>query len=171
MKRVSVFALVLGLLAAGCHSASTTPSPTGPSSNIIFTAQLLSANETPAPITGPEQPVNGTATITFVPTKDSTGAITSAVATASVTVQGFPAGSLITLAHIHTGGPGVGGPVLVPFIPTTTLTPVNGGGFSQTTNVTADQINGFINNPAGFYFNVHTSLNPGGVMRGQLVRQ
>jgi hypothetical protein len=27
-----------------------------------------------------------------------------------------------------------------------------------------------LNNPAGFYFNVHSTLNPGGVARGQLVR-
>jgi hypothetical protein len=27
-----------------------------------------------------------------------------------------------------------------------------------------------LNNPAGFYFNVHTTLNPGGAVRGQLVR-
>jgi len=26
-------------------------------------------------------------------------------------------------------------------------------------------------NPAGFYFNIHSNLNPGGVVRGQLVRQ
>ena len=26
-------------------------------------------------------------------------------------------------------------------------------------------------NPAGFYFNVHTPLNPGGAVRGQLVKQ
>jgi len=25
-------------------------------------------------------------------------------------------------------------------------------------------------NPAGFYFNSHSALNPGGVVRGQLVR-
>jgi hypothetical protein len=28
-----------------------------------------------------------------------------------------------------------------------------------------------IDNPANFYFNVHSSLNPGGVARGQLVKQ
>jgi hypothetical protein len=28
-----------------------------------------------------------------------------------------------------------------------------------------------IDNPAGYYFNVHTALNPGGAVRGQLVRQ
>ena len=27
-----------------------------------------------------------------------------------------------------------------------------------------------INNPAGFYFNAHSTLNPGGVVRGQLVK-
>ena len=31
-------------------------------------------------------------------------------------------------------------------------------------------INAIINNPAGFYFNVHSTLNPGGVVRGQLVK-
>jgi hypothetical protein len=28
-----------------------------------------------------------------------------------------------------------------------------------------------INNPAGYYFNIHTAANPGGVARGQLVKQ
>jgi hypothetical protein len=27
-----------------------------------------------------------------------------------------------------------------------------------------------INNPAGYYFNAHSTLNPGGVVRGQLVK-
>jgi hypothetical protein len=36
------------------------------------------------------------------------------------------------------------------------------------TAVAAQQI---VNNPAGYYFNVHTSANTGGVMRGQLVKQ
>jgi hypothetical protein len=30
--------------------------------------------------------------------------------------------------------------------------------------------NAIINNPSGFYFNVHSTLNPGGVARGQLVK-
>jgi hypothetical protein len=33
----------------------------------------------------------------------------------------------------------------------------------------AATINSIVANPAGFYFNVHTTLNPGGVVRGQLV--
>jgi hypothetical protein len=31
-------------------------------------------------------------------------------------------------------------------------------------------IQGIVSNPAGYYFNVHTQLNGGGAIRGQLVR-
>ena len=34
----------------------------------------------------------------------------------------------------------------------------------------ADIANQILTNPAGYYFNVHSTLNPGGVARGQLVR-
>jgi hypothetical protein len=37
-------------------------------------------------------------------------------------------------------------------------------------NATGDQLTAIMNNPAGYYFNVHTQQNPNGVMRGQLVR-
>ena len=98
--------------------------------------------------------------------------MTSAVGTAVVTMQGFPAGSQVTLAHIHTGAAGVAGGVLVPFLPPAGTTPVVNGAlsFTQTANLTGDQATSIINNPAGFYFNVHTQINPSGVMRGQLVK-
>jgi hypothetical protein len=35
----------------------------------------------------------------------------------------------------------------------------------------APTINAIVANPAGFYFNVHTTLNPGGAVRGQLSAQ
>jgi hypothetical protein len=168
MTRATLCAVV-ALLVAACGS-----SPSGPTqpanNNITFTAQLSPANETP-PITNSEKSASGTATIVFVPTKDAAGNITSAVATATVTMQGFPAGSTITLAHIHTGVTGVPGAVFIGFVPSASLPVTNGSAsFSQTANVTGDQITSIMNNPAGFYFNVHTMLNPAGVMRGQLVR-
>ncbi|HWF83552.1 MAG TPA: CHRD domain-containing protein [Vicinamibacterales bacterium] len=166
MKRASL-AVVLSLFAAACGSSSTTAPST--SANPTFTAQLLPANETP-PITNAENVASGNATITFVTTKDASGAVTSAVGTAVVTMQGFPAGSSITVAHIHTGAVGVAGAVLIPFIPAS-VTLTNGGGtFTQTNNIGGSDATNIMNNPAGFYFNVHTALNPGGVMRGQLVR-
>jgi hypothetical protein len=172
MKRVSIVATLLGFVVAGCSgSGSSTPTPTAPASaNVIFTAQLLPSNEVP-PIANSESTASGSATLTFVTTKDASGAITSAVGTAAVTTQGFPAGSVLTLAHIHTGVAGVSGGVFIPFVPSAQVPTVNGAAsFSQTANVTGDQLTALMNNPVGFYFNVHTSQNPGGVMRGQLVR-
>jgi hypothetical protein len=168
MKRASL-AVAVALVAVGCGSSSTSPStsPTNPT----FTVQMLPANEVPA-ITNAEAGASGNAVITFVPTKDGSGNVTSVTASVTVNLTGFPAGSTVTLSHIHTGAAGVAGGVLVPFPPGTVTLTNGAGSFTSTATPppTPDQFNGFINNPAGFYFNVHTALNPGGVMRGQLVR-
>jgi hypothetical protein len=171
MKRASL-ALAFALLAASCGSSSTSPSDTTPS-NPTFKATLLPANEVPA-ITNAESSASGSATITFVPTKDASGNVTSVTATANVTLQGFPAGTTVTLSHIHTGAAGATGGVLIGF-PPGTVTLTNGAGSYTATGSgpapTADSFSSIQNNPSGFYFNVHTALNPGGVMRGQLVKQ
>jgi hypothetical protein len=125
------------------------------------------------PIGNAESVASGSATITFVTTKDAAGAVTGATATVVANLTGFPAGSTITVAHIHTGASGVAGGVLVPLIPPAgSVTLTNGAGsFTQTSPpIDGPTATSIINNPAGFYFNVHTALNPGGVMRGQLVR-
>jgi hypothetical protein len=171
MTRASALVVVLASLALGCGSSPST-SPTAPAAtNPTFSASLLASSETP-PIANGESGVSGSATITFVTTKDTTGAISSATATVVASMSGFPAGSSITLAHIHTGAVGVAGPVLVPLIPAAgSVTLTNGSGtFTQSQAVDGPTATSIINNPAGFYFNVHTALNPGGVMRGQLVR-
>lgn len=165
MKRVSL-AVVLAVLAAGCGSSSTAPSN---QANPTFTAQLLPSLETP-PITGPESVVSGSVTITFV-TTPATGTVTSAIGTAVVNLSNFPAGSQVILAHIHTGALGVKGGVLIPFIPSGVPLAVTGSGtFTQTANISGTDATNIMANPGGFYFNVHTALNGGGVMRGQLVR-
>jgi hypothetical protein len=165
MKRASL-AVALALVAAGCGSSTSPSTPANPT----FTAQLLPANETP-PITNAESVASGNVTITFVTTKDASGNVSSAVGTAVVNMTGFPAGSQITLAHIHTGAAGVKGGVLINFIPSGTVTLTNGAGsFTQTTDISGTDATNILNNPSGFYFNVHTALNGGGVMRGQLVR-
>ena len=167
MIRASL-AAVAALLLVGCGSSSPS-SPT--SNNITFTAQLSPASETP-PVTNAESTASGTATIVFVPSRDAAGNISSAVGTATVTMQGFPAGSTITLAHIHTGAVGSPGAVFIGFVPGSSVATTGGSAsFSQTANVTGDQLTSLMNNPAGYYFNVHTQLNPAGAMRGQLVRQ
>jgi len=168
MKRMFVLAIAASFFAAACGSSSpSSPSPTQPT----FTAALSPANENP-PITGAEASGSGNATITFNTTKDAAGNITAASVTFVVNMQGFPAGTPINIAHIHTGAAGQNGNVLV----STSLAAgevvlANGSGsFTKTVSVDPAVAQNIINNPAGFYFNIHSAANPGGVARGQLVK-
>jgi hypothetical protein len=170
MKRLSPFAVVLALAAAGCSSNSTptNPSPTNPT----FTATLSPANEVP-PITNAESTVNGNASITLVVTRDASQNITAASATFVVNLTGFPAGSAVNIAHIHEGANTCACPVVVNTSLAAGEVSISNGvaSFTKTgINVDAAVAQRILSNPAGFYFNVHTTLNPGGVARGQLSR-
>jgi hypothetical protein len=174
MKRSAVaVAIAIALAACGSNNSTpTSPSPTGP---ITFTVQMSAANEVPA-VTNSESGGRGTATITFNVTRDATGAVTGGgTANFSVQLTGFPAGSVAILAHIHPGAVGVNGSPLVNtgLSPSAPIVMGDGTGTLTLTNVavTTEQAQAVVANPAGFYFNVHTSVNPGGAVRGQLVRQ
>ena len=171
MKRLLVLAAAVGLLATACSkdtpsAPSTPPKPT-------FTATLSTANEVP-PITGPEATGSGNATITFDVTRDAAGNITGGTATFVVNLSGFPAGTPINIAHIHQAAAGVNGSVVFSTsLAAGEVTLANGSGTFTKSNISPPDVaifNAVINNPAGFYFNAHTTLNPGGVVRGQLVR-
>jgi hypothetical protein len=175
MKRLAAIGTAL-MLAAACGSDSPT-TPSGNTGPIVFTAQLSAANENP-PITNADANARGTVTITFNVQRDSaTGAVTGGgSARFQATMQGFPAGQSIRLAHIHTGGSTVNGPILVD-TGLTAAAPItldgNGAGTLDLTNtgVTQDWATQIVANPSGYYFNVHSATNGGGAMRGQLVRQ
>ncbi|MGN6798206.1 MAG: CHRD domain-containing protein [Gaiellaceae bacterium] len=68
----------------------------------------------------------------------------------------------IVAAHIHKGGPGVEGPVVVPFGKV-----FHSKGCTTTTAAIAAAIQ---NHPAAYYVNVHNAKYPGGALRGQLHR-
>lgn len=170
MKRFPVLAAAFALLAAGC-SSSTSPSTSSPTKP-TFTASLSPANEVP-PITNAESTGSGTATITLDTTTNSSGQITAATATFVVNLSGFPAGASMNIAHIHQGASTCACPVVV----NTGLTAGNnvlttGSGTFTVAGiaVTADIASAILANPSGFYFNVHSTLNPGGAARGQLSR-
>ncbi len=170
MKRLSPIAVAIALLAAGC-SSSTTPTPTTPT-NPTFTATLSPANEVP-PITNAESTVAGNVSITLVTAKDAAGNITSATATFVVNLTGLPAGSSVNIAHIHEGANTCACPVVVnTSLGAGEVTISNGVASFTKANITVDPAvaQRILNNPAGFYFNVHTTLNAGGVARGQLSR-
>jgi hypothetical protein len=68
-------------------------------------------------------------------------------------------------AHIHTGGPGVPGDVLIALSAKETNKKTIKG---CVTHVAADTIKSVIANPKGFYVNVHNAQYPDGAIRGQL---
>jgi len=172
MRRFAILALALAFGAPACNDDN----PVGPSNSgpIVFTAELRASNENP-PISGAEANAQGRVTITFSVPRDGSGNVTGdGVWNVQAVVSGFPDTSVIRLAHIHNGAQGVNAGVFVD----TLLTPANAiplPGGSATINFEGVPILGtraqaVMNNPAGHYFNMHTPLNGGGAIRGQLVR-
>ena len=134
---------------------------------ITFIAALHGGGEVPAILTGSA----GTATVTWN--------TTTRAGTYRVEVYNMPSGT--TASHIHVGASNVAGPVIINFT-------VPAGGISNDyvlsgtftcTDVVPRQPQG-INSCDDFeqalllnntYVNVHSQVNPGGEIRGQLVRQ
>jgi hypothetical protein len=167
---VPALALSVALLASACEEDS----PTSPSANpnqVRFTAQLSPANEVPA-VSNAEGSGIGTASITLDLTRDGGGAITAASTTFQIALSGFPANTPANIAHIHEAASGVNGPIVVNtgLVAGNVVLTSGAGSFSRTVSTTPAVAQNIINNPAGYYFNVHSTLNPGGFARGQLVR-
>jgi hypothetical protein len=70
-----------------------------------------------------------------------------------------------TGAHIHIGTADVAGPVVVPLTP-----PDSSGTSSGCVSASRELILSIIQNPEGYYVNVHNSVYPAGAVRGQLGR-
>jgi hypothetical protein len=173
MRRAAVLAVALAL--AGCGDDNGNPAGPSTSGPIIFTAQLSAANEVP-PVTNAESGGRGTASITLNVPRDSAGNVTGGGNVVfNVQLNGFPAGSAIIAAHIHPGATGIVGPAMVPVTGLSAAAPLLLGDGTVSTSftnstITQDQAQQIAANPAGFYFNVHSPLNPGGAARGQLAR-
>jgi len=160
MKRLAIAVSMLAIGTAGCGSST----PTNPSTFKVFTVQIAPSNEVPA-VSNAEQSGRGTAVITV---HSDTNTVDF-----SFSLNSFPANTTVTLAHIHPGAAGVNGGALigVPGLAATTpLVLANGSGTFLATGVatSATNIANVLATPQNFYFNVHTTQNPGGVARGQL---
>lgn len=177
MKRIlstAVLCLTFAFISSACADDGPGTPPSGGNNipNPTFRATLSAANEVP-PVSNAEAGASGTMDITIVATRDSAGAIIAAAVNFNGSVTGFPAGSAVTIAHIHPGVAGATGGIIV----NTGLVPgevsLSGGSGTIVKNnvgLSVDVANQIIANPAGFYFNVHSQLNPPGAVRGQLVR-
>jgi len=158
------------VLLAGCGGNDTTAPSTPP---VIFSALLSPLNEVP-PVSGSESAGHGAAQIQFDVARDAAGAITSATATFYFQLTEYPSGTTVQGAHIHPAPAGVNGPVIIStgLTATNTVAVPSGTGEFTFRGIAADPglVQAIINNPAAFYFNVHSPQNPGGFSRGQLIR-
>jgi len=132
---------------------------------VTFTAQLLASNEVP-PVSNADASAFGQVLVTL-DTSNNTFRFDWSV--------GNVASPAIILSHIHEAAAGVNGPVRIDsqISPASPVPVVNGGATFSRGNLpgAADVVQRLLANPSGFYFNIHSTLNPGGVVRGQLVQQ
>lgn len=175
MKRIAI-GLAASLVLAACggggttSQATATPAPTTaaptptptPQTSFVFTANLLSAEENP-PIASAEATCNGTATVTLNKATNS--------GKFDVDVKGCPAPTEINIMHIHRGAKGANGGVVVNSGLVAGEWKLTAGAGTISKNIAtidAALLNEIATNPAGFYFNVHSTLHASGVIRGQL---
>jgi hypothetical protein len=175
MKRFALLALVLAF------GISCDDSPTSPSDNpnvARFTAILLPSNEVP-PVTNADASASGTMQMTMTVTRDAANVITGATYDFTFNITGFPADTTLTGAHIHAAPAGSNSGIVVGLpltatdvaVPTGQTSITKTGVSSTSTTVSAAAVaQGIFNNPAGNYFNVHTTRNTPGAIRGQLVK-
>ena len=140
-------------------------SGTAEAQTIRFVANLSGANETPQPIlTG----AFGTANVT----------LDLATQTVSWTIDVFNLPSGMNAGHFHVGGPGTSGPTVVNFTFPANISNdfnISGSATSATTLRPEQGIRSwedFIQSLMGgqVYANIHTTVNGGGEIRGQVLR-
>ena len=184
MKRFTVAVVALSLFAAGCDEKLNPVAPTA--GQVTLVSQLSAAAEVPPagsqgnPAGALEAGATGTLSVTMTPA--AAGAYTASftfsvgnLVKSGVLPAPLDSGSVIVAGHIHSGAAGASGPPVVP-LPISQAAPIvspTGSVLLTISNVamTADVASAILANPGGFYFNLHSALNPIGVVRGQLARQ
>jgi hypothetical protein len=176
MRKLYLVPLLAAFVAVGCGDDDN---PNQPSEIVpTFQMNLLASNEVP-PITDAEASCAGTVTIRINITRDASNAITAATFDFQANITGCPTSpaTQIILAHIHEQVAGQNGSVVVNTdVASGTVPLVNGAGSftangkTPTTAAGLAVVQRILDNPSGFYFNIHSSAHTGGVIRAQLVR-
>lgn len=144
-RRLAIAVAAPSLLLAACTSADLNMD-----GSTVLTAAMTGAAEAPGP---GDADGSGSATVRIDP-------VIASRLCYDLSVAGIaPA----TAAHIHRGGLGVPGPVVVPLIAPTA------GSSSGCVDVTSALGAEILATPAAFYVNVHNAAYPDGAVRGQLV--
>jgi hypothetical protein len=106
--------------------------------------------------------------VTFDLTRDAGGTITSGEVIFYFNYR-FPSSVEINGLHIHQAAKGVNGGIVVSSgIATFTDGDGQGNITAVVTGTTPATLQAILDNPRGYYVNLHTAVNPGGAMREQL---
>jgi uncharacterized protein (TIGR03437 family) len=137
---------------------------------LTATVQMSSVNEIAPPVPIPAG-VAGSTVLTFNITRDNGGNITSASVN-FLTQLNFPGSVTVVGLHIHEAVAGVNGAIKINtgLSATNNLTFASGQGLINLTanNADIEIIKKLLANPAGYYVNLHSTVNPAGAMRGQI---
>ena len=104
--------------------------------------------------------------------RDSKGVIAAAISIFDIS-HSFPADTAFTGTHIHQAAFGQNGPVLINSGLSGSLPSASGNGNiyrigAVTSAAGLAAVNALLQDPSGFYFNLHTAVSPGGAVRVQL---
>lgn len=141
----------------------------------VFVAALSPANEVPA-ITG--YAATGTAVLYAHAMRNAQGEIVSG-SVDFVVYHNFPDTPTVTGLHVHAAAAGVNGSVVINtgLSGTNTLPVTSARGIIErqaqvlpTDAPALAALKGMFENPANYYANLHTTVYPGGIIRGQLYR-
>jgi hypothetical protein len=166
LSTLAVAVIVAFALVAIAAAAGTKGSPVK-SATPVFKLQLKPSQEVP-PITGLR--ASGRGSVTFDLTRDSQGVITAGEVVFYVNYR-FSGPVTITGLHIHVGAKGTNGDIVVNSGVMSFAEPDGRGNITTVvTGVDPVLLQAILDNPRGYYVNLHTSVNPGGAMRDQLSR-
>ena len=143
MRRTALAVFAVVGAAAGCFAAPAL------ADFAVVNATMKGANEVPAA----DPQATGSAWMIL---DSNTGRVCYWAITSGLTEP-------VTAAHLHAGAAGINGPIVIPF------NPPNHGFTIGCTTAALPLIQSIIDNPSGFYTNVHNAQFPGGAIRGQLV--
>jgi uncharacterized protein (TIGR03437 family) len=140
----------------------------------VFQVTLLPSNEVP-PVTG--LTATGPSRVPVYLLRNADGSVAAGATLFDVNVRGFPAPTTFTGLHIHDAGPGTNSGVVFPSgldgAANKVVSDTGNGNIFRLVNVSTSaaiaKLNALVQNPNGFYLNVHTTVNGGGAAREQLM--
>ena len=166
MRRTWLFvpALLVGLLALGLPGGATAKKPTL-SATPVFKLRLKPSQEVP-PIKGLNADAVGS--VTFDLERSSAGAITSGEVIFTFNYS-FPGAVTITGLHVHQAAKGVNGAIVISS-GVGAIADADGQGnvTAVVTGTSPATLQAILDNPRGYYVNLHTSVNAAGAMREQM---